>query len=145
MCHESRCNTAHTSIIFSLSETQKLFLLFFSCLFFFSFMFLDFIFLMLSASFPFSTNFIMMTGVLLCLSVILFHHNPKFSLIETGWSASEKSYCTQCCDPSFSSSIASFILFFVFSWGNLYTWVFFFCRKGFEQKVKIVRNIHFNC
>lgn len=35
-------------------------------------------------------------------------------------------------------------LFFVFSWGNLYTSGFFFCRKGFEQRVKIVRNTYFN-
>lgn len=125
MCHESRCNTAHTSIIFSLSETQRPFLSFF-LVFSFFFLFLDFIFLTLSTSFPSQTIPIMMAEVLLCSSAVLFHHYVKFSLVETGWSPLKKNYCTQYCSPSIGISVWQhpLSLLFVFTWGNLYTQVF---------------------
>lgn len=142
MCHESRCNTAHTSIIFSLSETQRPFLSFF-LVFSFFFLFLDFIFLTLSTSFPSQTIPIMMTEVLLCSSAVLFHHYLKFSLVETGWSASKKKllYSILQSQHRYLSVTASFESVICFQLGESLHSSFFCCRRRFGQQVKIVRNI----
>lgn len=78
-------HSPHKHYLFSVRDTEAFsFILFLS--FLLSLLFLDFIFLMLSAFFPSWTSLIMKTEVLLCLPVILFHHYPKFSPIESGWS-----------------------------------------------------------
>lgn len=61
----------------------------FFLVFFFPF-FLDFIFLILSASFLFPGSPTVTTEVHLCLLVILFQDDFDFSLVETSWSTSEK-------------------------------------------------------
>lgn len=114
----------NTSIIFSLSETQKLFLLFFYCLFFFLYV----------SGFHFSYAFCIFSflnwlhnddWVLLCLSVILFHHYPKFFPIETVWSAVLNPVLNPVTPASVAQLNSIFWLYSLFSVGGIFTLLVF--------------------